>query len=76
MRIDHVDALGDLLSTTDPLGHQTSYSYDANSHLVKTTFPDATVETRSYDANGRLTEIKDTTSSATFDSPCMTASAR
>lgn len=45
-----------LVSTTDPLGHTTSYRYDNNQDLIATTDPNGAEVDRVYDANGNLVE--------------------
>ncbi len=48
-------AAGDLLSSTDPLGHTTTNTYDANRNLISVTDPMGKVTSYSYDANGNKT---------------------
>jgi RHS repeat-associated protein len=59
------DAIGNLIASTDGLGHSTQYSYDALSR--KTSIIDATGQTTqmSYDANGNLTRLIDPSGNAT-----------
>ena len=47
--------MGDLLSSTDPLGHTTTNTYDANHNLISTTDPLGHTTTYTYDANGNKT---------------------
>ncbi len=49
------DALGDLLSSTDPLGHTTTNTYDANQNLLTTTDPLGHTTNYTYDSNGNRT---------------------
>jgi RHS repeat-associated protein len=46
------DGYGDLLSSTDPLGHTTTNVYDANHDVASTTDPLGHVTSYSYDQNG------------------------
>jgi YD repeat-containing protein len=49
------DTLGNLATTTDALGHVTTYtSYDANGRLLSMIDPNGLVTTMTYDPNGRL----------------------
>src|SRR5579862_7825280 len=48
---------GDLVSSTDPLGHTTTNSYDANRNLVSVTDPMGKVTGYTYDANGNRTSV-------------------
>jgi RHS repeat-associated protein len=49
------DTLGDLLSSTDPLGHTTTNTYDANQNLLSTVDPLGHTTSYTYDANGNKT---------------------
>ena len=49
------DGYGDVLSSTDPLGHTTTNVYDANRNLTSVTDPLGHVTTYTYDANGNKT---------------------
>ena len=49
------DSNGDLLSSTDPLGHTTTNTYDANHNLLSTTDPLGHTTSYTYDANGNKT---------------------
>ncbi len=46
------DSLGDLLSSTDPLGNTTINTYDANQDLLSTTDPLGHTTSYTYDSNG------------------------
>jgi RHS repeat-associated protein len=48
------DPVGDLLSTTDPLGQTTRYSYNTLNQRVSQTLPDGTVTNFTYDTAGDL----------------------
>jgi RHS repeat-associated protein len=69
------DTLGDLLISTDPLGHTTTNAYDANRNLLSTTDPLGHVTRYTYDANGNKTSTAypatgtstNTTSSTTYN---------
>jgi RHS repeat-associated protein len=64
------DALGDLLSTTDPLGHVLSYTYDADRNQITQTSPGEQVTTYSFDADNELLSTKlasGATSSSSYD---------
>ncbi|MHC1783571.1 MAG: DUF6531 domain-containing protein [Anaerolineaceae bacterium] len=65
------DAVGNLLSTTDTLGHVTSYEYDNANRLISTTDASGVVSTNSYDTLGQLTSTTDIlgrTTTYTYDS--------
>jgi RHS repeat-associated protein len=47
------DAAGQVLSTTDALGHTSQFTYDDAGRLLKTTFADGSTTSDAYDANGR-----------------------
>jgi YD repeat-containing protein len=49
------DSLGDLLSSTDPLGHTTTNTYDSNQNLISTTDPLGHTTSYTYDSNGNRT---------------------
>jgi YD repeat-containing protein len=49
------DALGDLLTSTDPLNHTTTNTYDANENLLSTTDPLGHTTSYTYDSNGNKT---------------------
>jgi RHS repeat-associated protein len=49
------DALGDLHTSTDPLGHTTTNVYDANRSLLSTTDPLGHTTSYTYDSNGNKT---------------------
>jgi RHS repeat-associated protein len=49
------DTLGDLLSSTDPLGHTITNTYDANLNLRTTTDPHGNATSYTYDSNGNKT---------------------
>jgi len=49
------DSLGNLLQSTDPLGHVTTNTYDANRNLLSTTDPLGHTTSYTYDANGNKT---------------------
>ena len=53
------DANGNQISTTDPLGHVTSYTFDTLNRLVKTTNALAGVTSTSYDALGNVAAVTD-----------------
>jgi RHS repeat-associated protein len=72
------DSLGQLTSTTDPLGRVTSYTYDQLGNVAKVVAPDLTASTFTYDANGEqlsATDATGATSSTTYDYLGRTASA-
>jgi RHS repeat-associated protein len=48
---------GDLLSTTDPLGHATTNTYDANRNLISVTDPMHFITCYTYDSNGNRTSV-------------------
>ncbi len=50
------DALGNLLSKTEPAGGTTLYAHDANGNVVSETLPDGTLNGYSFDALNRLVE--------------------
>ena len=49
------DNLGNLLSTTDPLGHTTTNTYDSNRNLLSVTDPLGHTTSYTYDPNGNKT---------------------
>jgi RHS repeat-associated protein len=49
------DSYGMLLSSTDPLGNNTTNVYDANHNLISTTDPLGHTSTSTYDSNGNKT---------------------
>ena len=49
------DNLGDLLTSTDPLNHTTTNTYNANQDLLSTTDPLGHTTSYTYDANGNKT---------------------
>jgi RHS repeat-associated protein len=49
------DSYGDLVTSTDPLGHITTNVYDANHNLILVTDPLSHATTYTYDANGNKT---------------------
>jgi RHS repeat-associated protein len=51
------DNMGDLLSSTDPLGHTTTNTYDANQNLLSTTDPLNHIICYTYDSNGNRTSV-------------------
>lgn len=53
------DDNGRLATSTDALGHKTTYRYDADGHLILTTYDDGTTSSATYDANGRKTSETD-----------------
>ena len=56
------DPVGNLLGTTDPLTHTTSYAYDLLNRKTSMIRPDATLgqgTTYRYDANGNVTSVTD-----------------
>ncbi|MBT8228600.1 MAG: hypothetical protein HKP61_17650 [Dactylosporangium sp.] len=64
------DKLGQVASTTDPLGKTTTYEYDTLGNRTKVTDPAGKVSTAAYDAVGDLLETVDQTgarSTATYD---------
>jgi RHS repeat-associated protein len=46
------NSIGKVMSSTDPLGHTTSYSYDPMGQLTQTSYADGTSESTTYDAEG------------------------
>ncbi len=69
----HYDPSGLLLSSLDPLGHTTSYQYDALGRVVERTLPDpdgpgplaAPVYSYAYDLVGNLLSVTDPLSNTT-----------
>ncbi len=61
------DAAGDLLTTTDYLGHQTVNTYDAVGHLTSTTTPMGETTRFGWDPDGRQTVLIDPRSTGTGD---------
>jgi len=51
------DLMGNLLSSTDPLGHTTTNSYDAKQNLLSTTDPLGHKTCYTYDGNGNRTSV-------------------
>ena len=51
------DTMGDLLTSTDPLGHTTTNTYDANQNLLSTTDPLNHTTCYTYDSNGNRTSV-------------------
>jgi RHS repeat-associated protein len=51
------DNMGDLLSSTDPLGHTNTNTYDANQNLLSTTDPLNHITCYAYDSNGNRTSV-------------------
>jgi len=49
-----VDEFGDVQGITDPLGHTTTYTYDANRNVTSTRDGDANVTTNAYDLDNEL----------------------
>lgn len=52
------DEFGDIQTITDPLGHTTKYTYDADRNMVTETDGDANITTNVYDLDNEQTEIK------------------
>ncbi len=52
------DEFGDVQTVTDPLGHTTTYVYDANRNLVSETDGDSNTTTYVYDLANEQTQIK------------------
>ena len=50
------DPVGDLVTTTDPLGATVTYTYDANRNRVSVTDPDHHTSTYTYDADNEVTQ--------------------
>ena len=64
------DAFGDLLSTTDPLGHSTTTAYDADRNPISVTDANGHTTRTTYDANNRptaVTRADGTTLANTYD---------
>ncbi len=64
------DAVGDLLSATDRLGHATTYTYDNLGRLTSETDPDGGETDYTYDADGNtltLTDPENNTTTWTYD---------
>jgi RHS repeat-associated protein len=59
------NALGKVLTTTDPLGHVTSNTYDAKGNLLTTTDALGNVTTNAYDAKGNLKTVTDALNNTT-----------
>lgn len=59
------DALGHLLSTTDPLGHVTKYTYDAAYNLETRTDPNGHVTKYTYDEDNERTKVESATKAIT-----------
>ena len=51
------DSYGDLLNSTDPLGHTTTSVYDSNHDLISVTDPLGHATTYTYDQNGNQTSV-------------------
>jgi RHS repeat-associated protein len=51
------DSAGDLLTSTDPLGHTTTNAYDTNRNLISVTDPLNYITCNAYDANGNRTSV-------------------
>jgi RHS repeat-associated protein len=51
------DTMGDLLTSTDPLGHTTTNTFDSNQNLLSTTDPLNHITCYTYDANGNRTSV-------------------
>src|SRR5262249_43234927 len=60
------DAGGHLVGTTDALGHETRYQYDANGNPTRTIYADGSSMTQTFDAANRLIRQTDRTG-ATWD---------
>lgn len=66
---------GDVLSSTDPLGHTTTNVYDSNRNLTSTTDPMGQITSYTYDSNGNKTSTtypktatsSNTTSTTTYN---------
>ena len=52
------DRFGDVQMVTDPLGHTTKYSYDADRNLLTLTDGDTSITTYVYDLDNEQTQIK------------------
>ncbi|HET9172008.1 MAG TPA: DUF6531 domain-containing protein [Actinospica sp.] len=65
------DAYGRVIQVTDPLGHATKRTYDANGNLLSATDGDQNTTTYGYDASNRRTSVTnpDTTASHTDYNP-------
>jgi RHS repeat-associated protein len=64
------NAIGELGSTIDPLGHTTTFTYDTLGDLTGTSFQDSTSETTGYDADGNAITAVDRaghTTTTTYD---------
>jgi len=57
------DALGNLTSSTDPLGNATTTTYDALNRPVTTTYADGSTTVNAYTATGLLSSVTQTASS-------------
>lgn len=78
------DNMGNLLSSTDPLGHTNTNTYDANQNLLSTTDPLNHITCYAYDSNGNRTSatlpqtgptcssIKSTTAYNQYSEPTQT----
>lgn len=53
------DGAGDQTSVTDPLGKQTTATYDTDGRLLTETTPNGNTTTYVYDADGELTKVTD-----------------
>ncbi|HEV3272245.1 MAG TPA: hypothetical protein VGZ93_08710, partial [Candidatus Methylacidiphilales bacterium] len=60
------DSNGNKLTTTDPLGHTTSFVYDSRNRLTKATYADSSYKTMSYDLRGNKTREIDENGHATL----------
>jgi len=58
-------AIGRITSVTDPLSHQTQYSYDSNGRLTRVTRPETDYTDYTYDSRGNLTEVRRVAKSGT-----------
>ncbi len=52
-------SVGDLATSTDPLGNTNTYLYDSAHHLLKVSGAQGALSTATYDSAGRLTSITD-----------------
>ncbi|HEY4451789.1 MAG TPA: RHS repeat-associated core domain-containing protein [Solirubrobacteraceae bacterium] len=59
------DAQGRPIKVTDPLKHETKYSYDANGNEETTTDPELHVTTYTYDADNERIKVKDANETVT-----------